>query len=46
MLYIIPYRSVARIVTLMPPHMRANPACPEYRIDSLPRDCFDLVERF
>lgn len=43
-LFIIPYDRVAHLVSDVPVEMRAHPLSPEYRIEALPRDCFDMIE--
>jgi len=43
-LYIIPYDRVASHVVEVPVEQRAHPLSPEYRVERLPRDCFDMIE--
>lgn len=43
-LFIIPYERVAHLVSDVPVELRAHPLSPEYRIEALPRDCFDMIE--
>jgi hypothetical protein len=44
LLYVIPYHCVAGILTEVPVAERAHPLSVEYRIESLPRSCFDVIE--
>ncbi|HEX6746454.1 MAG TPA: hypothetical protein VF092_04000 [Longimicrobium sp.] len=43
-LYIIPYDRVAERVITVPVRDRAHPLSVEFRIEELPRDCFDMIE--
>lgn len=43
LLYLIPREPVEHLVTAVPVKERANPAVPEYRIESLPRHLFDVI---
>jgi len=44
LLYIIPFERVSTIVRQVPLVERANSLSDEYRIENLPRDCFDVIE--
>ncbi|MBV9109356.1 MAG: hypothetical protein JO306_08115 [Gemmatimonadetes bacterium] len=44
LLYIIPYDRVADQVLQVPVADRAHPLSVEFRIEELPRDCFDVIE--
>lgn len=43
-LYIIPYERVRGMVREVPVHERAHPLSEEYRVESLPRDSFHMIE--
>lgn len=43
-LYIIPYDRVAGLVADVPVPLRAHPLSIEFKIEALPRDCFDMIE--
>ncbi len=43
-LYIIPYDRAVEHVSEVPIEQRAHPLSPEYRVEQLPRDCFDMIE--
>jgi hypothetical protein len=43
-LFIIPFEKVRRIAVEVPVQKRAHPFSIEYRIEALPRDCFDMIE--
>jgi hypothetical protein len=43
-LYIIPFREVARLAKVVPPAERAHPMSIEYRIEALPKRRFDVIE--
>jgi hypothetical protein len=43
-LYVIPFESVRGVVAEVPVHDRAHPLSVEYRVESLPRACFDMLE--
>jgi hypothetical protein len=43
-LFIIPFEKVRGIVMEVPVRERAHPFSIEYRIEALPRDCFDMIE--
>jgi hypothetical protein len=43
-LYVIPYDRVRGRVVDVPVHQRAHPLSVEYRVESLPGDCFDMLE--
>jgi hypothetical protein len=43
-LYVIPFERVRGMVVEVPVPERAHPMSVEYRIEELPRDCFDLLE--
>jgi len=44
LLYLIPFSSVASIVSEVPVDKRAHPLAQEYLIERLPRDRFDVIE--
>ena len=43
LMLIIPYMMVQPMVKVVPVGERANPLWIEYRIEALPRDCFDII---
>ncbi|HET7230692.1 MAG TPA: hypothetical protein VFJ16_11860 [Longimicrobium sp.] len=43
-LYVIPYDRVETLVSDVPVHERAHPLSVEFKVQALPRDCFDLIE--
>ncbi|HYH81570.1 MAG TPA: hypothetical protein VEX86_17325 [Longimicrobium sp.] len=43
-LYIIPYERVAELVADVPVRMRAHPLSVEFKVEALPRECFDMIE--
>jgi hypothetical protein len=43
-LYIIPYDRVETLVSDVPVHERAHPLSVEFKVEALPRACFDLIE--
>lgn len=43
-LFVIPYEAVRGSVTDVPVHQRAHPLSVEYRVETLRRDCFDMLE--
>ncbi|HEX8693216.1 MAG TPA: hypothetical protein VF746_12390 [Longimicrobium sp.] len=43
-LFIIPFQKVREIAMEVPVRERAHPFSIEYRIEALPRDCFDMIE--
>ncbi len=44
LIYVIPFDRVADIVREVPVNERAHPLSVEYIIESLPRECFDIIE--
>lgn len=44
LLYVIPYALVKDRAKIVPPKERAHPMSVEYRIEELPRSCFDVLE--
>ena len=44
LLYIIPYDRVASLVADVPVKDRAHPLSVEFKLQALPRDCFDIIE--
>jgi len=42
--YVIPFRSVAKFATQPSLSAKAHPFSPEYLIEALPRKCFDVIE--
>lgn len=44
LLFVIPFRSVSKIVMEVPVAERAHPLSQEYRIERLPRRYFDVIE--
>jgi hypothetical protein len=43
-LYVVPYERVRGTVVEAPVEERAHPSSIEYKVDPLPRDCFDMLE--
>lgn len=43
-LYVIPFDRVRGAVVDVPVHQRAHPLSVEYRVETLGRDCFDMLE--
>jgi hypothetical protein len=43
LLYVIPYSGVSHLLKDIPVADRANPMSPEYRIEELPTDSFDVI---
>lgn len=43
-LFVIPYDRVRGAVIDVPVHQRAHPLSEEYRVETLSRDCFDMLE--
>jgi hypothetical protein len=43
-LYIIPYDRVATLVADVPVPLRAHPLSVEFKVEALPRECFDIIE--
>jgi hypothetical protein len=43
-LYLIPYDRVRELVVDVPVAQRAHPLSVEYRVEALPRGCFDMLE--
>lgn len=43
-LYVIPYERVKGMMVEAPVRERAHPLSVEYRLEALPRDCFDVLE--
>ena len=43
-LYVIPFDRVRELAAEVPLHERAHPLSVEYRVEMLPRDCFDMLE--
>ncbi|HKI00593.1 MAG TPA: hypothetical protein VKK31_01300 [Thermoanaerobaculia bacterium] len=44
LLYIIPFNSVRDLIQPVPPHQKAHPFSPEYKIEDLPRSRFDVLD--
>jgi hypothetical protein len=44
LLYLIPYHAVSHLLKDVPVSERANPLSPEYIIEELPTDLFDVIE--
>ena len=44
LVYVIPFAGVRDLVELAPPNQRAHPFSREYRIERLPRSCFDVLD--
>ena len=44
LLYVIPYRLLAKQIKVVPVNLRAHPMSDEYQIESLPRARFDMIE--
>jgi hypothetical protein len=42
--YVIPFRLVAKFATQPSLSAKAHPFSPEYLIEALPRKCFDVIE--
>jgi hypothetical protein len=43
-LYVMPFERVSEIAREVPVASRAHPLSVEYRIEALPRDCFDMIQ--
>lgn len=43
-LYVIPYDRVETLVSDVPVRDRAHPLSVEFKVEALPRECFDLIE--
>ncbi|MGH6920322.1 MAG: hypothetical protein ACREJ0_21775, partial [Geminicoccaceae bacterium] len=44
LLYVIPYALVDRAIKAVPVAQRAHPLSDEFQIESLSRQCFDIIE--